>query len=161
MGATRAAAGDRRLSVRPGGPLAAGLVALGLLASPVRAQQPDSVARATESAASVAAAWLALLDAGDYGASWDSAAAPFRAALTRDRWIETLHNTRRALEPIAGHERISALYQAVGPQGQRGPFVVVEFGGTGAAGRVVERVVPVLDADGRWRVGGYFIRPAS
>jgi hypothetical protein len=36
---------------------------------------------------------------------------------------------------------------------------LLDDGKTGGNRGVIETVVPSLDTDGRWRVGGYFIRP--
>ncbi|MEW5724195.1 MAG: DUF4019 domain-containing protein, partial [Thermodesulfobacteriota bacterium] len=37
-----------------------------------------------------AQAWLALVDQGDYGRSWEEAAGFFKAAVKQDQWVEQL-----------------------------------------------------------------------
>jgi len=55
------------------------LVIAALASAPVGAQESEAVAQAKDAAAS----WLALVDAGNYSASWEQAAGAFRSAVTR------------------------------------------------------------------------------
>src|SRR5207237_7920509 len=52
---------------------------------------------AEKSARSAADAWLALVDRGQYGESWDAAAAFFKGAISRSQWGETLKKVRGRL----------------------------------------------------------------
>lgn len=49
------------------------------------------------SAQAAAKDWLALVDAGRYGESWDETAAPMKAAITRAGWESTSNSVRKPL----------------------------------------------------------------
>jgi hypothetical protein len=106
-----------------------------------------------------ARAWLALVDAGKYGESWDAAAAVFRSALSRDQWIQALDKVRRPLGKVVSRKLRGAQYATELPNAPKGEYVVIQYdtafeNKTGA----VETITPTKDKDGSWRVSGYFIR---
>ena len=51
-------------------------------------------------AAAAAAAWLRYVDAADYAASYDTAAAVFRAAVAKSRWAEMAATVRSPLGAV-------------------------------------------------------------
>lgn len=136
---------------------------MALTAPAARAQaasgsSPDSAAIA---AARVAAdGWVALVDAGKYEASWDSAAALFRTALTKAQWVPAVLQAREPFEPFGPRTLLTSHYTRTLPNAPPGEYVILTYRTGVAAGRsVVETIVPMKDADGRWRVSGYFVRP--
>jgi hypothetical protein len=139
--------------------LLAGL-AVGAPQSSLHAQQSDSVTAAIAAAEAAATAWLALVDQGDIGASWDSAASGFRQAVTRPDWSRAVGQARGPFEPFGARNLLGARYETRLPNAPPGRYVILQYETGVSQGRtVVETVVPSLDSDGRWRVGGYFIRP--
>ena len=48
-------------------------------------------------AQTAAEAWLRLTDAGDAGTSWDQAATLFKAAVTKEQWVQALGGVRPPL----------------------------------------------------------------
>ena len=50
-------------------------------------------AQAEEEAVQAARAWLALVDAGEYGKSWDASAALVKKAVTKEQWEQSLKDT--------------------------------------------------------------------
>jgi hypothetical protein len=54
------------------------------------------------------------------------------------------------------------VFQTDLPNAPKGEYVVIqyktEFAG---AGTVLETITPMLDKDGKWRVSGYFVKPAQ
>ena len=118
------------------------------------AQDQDQKAAALEAAE----AWLAQVDAGDYGASWDSAAPYFQAAIPRDQWAQTLNGVRKPLGQVQSRRLHSATYATELPGAPDGQYVVIQFESSFTHKKTaVETVTPMLDA-GRWRVSGYFIK---
>jgi Protein of unknown function (DUF4019) len=140
--------------------LLAGVFMLGLQPHQLAAQQPDSIATAIASAQAAASAWLALVDQGNTEASWDSAAAGFRQAVTRTGWARAVQQARGPFAPFGDRHPLSSRYETQLPNAPPGRYVILQYETDVSQGRkVVETVVPSLDPDGRWRVGGYFIRP--
>ena len=118
---------------------------------------PDSALARARLAAD---AWLALVDGTQYEASWDSAASPFRAAVTRSDWQTSLMKARAPFGPIRGRTLRSAAYRTELPGVPPGDYVVMQYEAEVAGDRtIVETVTPMLESDGRWRVSGYYIRP--
>lgn len=123
---------------------------------PAHAQSPDS----TGAAVAAARVWLQLVDAGQYGESWDSAAAIFRSAVTRSGWEGAVREGRAPFEPFGARELLGASYQTQLPNAPPGAYVVIQFRAkTGKERTVVETITPARDQDGRWRVAGYYVRP--
>jgi hypothetical protein len=91
--------------------------------------KPDAAKKAAEE-------WLALIDSGKYGESYDAAASAFKSAVTRDN-TESL------------------------PNAPAGKYVVIQYDTDFAAGQTIETVVPMLDAGGAWKVSGYFVKPKT
>jgi hypothetical protein len=110
-------------------------------------------------AESQSAAWFALVDAGKGDASWSSAGALFRDALEPATWSTQLHAARDPLGPVTS--RALAVEQRTPqlPGMLEGDFIVRQYhsvyDGTKA---VTETLTLQLEADGVWRVVGYFIR---
>jgi Protein of unknown function (DUF4019) len=106
-----------------------------------------------------ATAWLALVDAGKYGESWDGAASLFRAAITRDKWTTAASGARGPLGKLVSRKLKSAEHKTKLPGAPDGEYVVLQFDTTfEKKATAVETVTPMLDTDGVWRVSGYFVR---
>lgn len=112
-------------------------------------------------AQAAALAWLALIDAGDYTGSWDTAAASFRDQTSQKKWVSGVKETRR---PFGDEKARELVRGAFAPSVVHGPpkseYVVVMFRTTfERQGPVTEVVIPIKDGDGRWRVSGYGFIP--
>jgi hypothetical protein len=120
------------------------------------AESPDeSEARAVEAAE----AWLAIVDAGDYGKSWDEAAKLFRGAVTKEAWERAVAAVRTPLGEVTSRTVKAKAYRTSLPGAPDGHYVVIQFDTSFANKReAVETVTPMLDADGAWRVSGYYVR---
>lgn len=110
-------------------------------------------------AVKAAEAWLALVDSGDYSKSWDTAAAYFRGAVTKEKWEEMLKGVRPPLGKVLSRKVKSKEYATSLPGAPDGEYVVIQFE-TSFENKndAVETVTPMKDEDGKWRVSGYFIR---
>ncbi len=122
------------------------------------APDTSSIAQAT----AAGSAWVSLIDAGDLEASWDSAAPAFQAAVSRREWLQAVTRARGPFEPFATRTLVAAQFQATLPNAPPGPYVILSYQTAVEGNRtVIETVVPMHLADGRWRVSGYFVRPAN
>lgn len=112
-------------------------------------------------AAAVEAArgWLAQVDAGDYGDSWQAASGYFRQAIARGQWRKSLDAVRRPLGKVLSRNLRNKTYATELPGAPDGEYVVIQFTTSFENKRSgVETVTPMLEADGVWRVTGYFIK---
>ena len=136
------------------------LLAVVVLASPARAQAPDTASAAIAAAQAAARTWLALVDRGQYPASWDSAAVAFKHGVTKSAWGDAVRQARGALEPFGERNLTSAGYTTTLPNAPKGQYVVLQYETKVRGGKtVVETVTPAKDPDGVWRVSGYYVRP--
>ena len=124
-----------------------------LAASPARAQKAEDLARQS------AESWLALIDAGQYGESWDQAASIFKGAITKSDWQSKVSAARGPLGKIVSRTFKDAQYTKTLAGAPDGEYVVIRYDASFEHKQsAVETIVPMLDKDGQWRVSGYFIR---
>jgi hypothetical protein len=103
--------------------------------------------------------WLALVDAGQYGASWEQASSTFKEKVTEAQWEETMKTVRAPFGKMQSRHLISAEYKTELPNAPPGQYVILQFQTRFAnAPDMIETVVPMLDKDGNWRVSGYFVK---
>jgi uncharacterized protein DUF4019 len=138
------------------------MVVLLALAVPLlaRAQATDSASVEVAAAQTAARAWLTLVDETRYAASWDSAAAVFRSAVTKADWERAVLQARGPFEPFGVRKLLGANLTRSLPGAPPGQYVVLQYETEVSNDRtVIETVTPKKEADGAWRVSGYFVRP--
>ncbi|MEO8521993.1 MAG: DUF4019 domain-containing protein [Acidobacteriota bacterium] len=119
-----------------------------------RAQEPT-----TKPAQASAVAWLSLIDNQNYAASWDAAASAFRSAITKEKWEAAVQAVRTPLGQMKSRELASAKSTTTLPGAPDGEYVVFQFTTSfEQKATAVETVTEVMENDGTWHVGGYFIR---
>lgn len=119
------------------------------------AEPPGAQAAAEKSAR----AWLSLIDGEKYGASWDQAASLFKKAIERDKWSSAVSSVRAPLGKVVSRKLAKAVYSESLPGAPDGKYVVIQFETVFENKRSsVETITPMMDADGSWRVSGYFIK---
>lgn len=125
-----------------------------LLVAPVFcAETPEDAAQA------VADSWLKLLDEGQYGSSWEQAAGPLKAAISKDDWEKGCGGARQPLGKLVSRKVKSRQYKEKLPGVPDGKYVVIQYDSVfEQKASAVETVTPMVDSDGTWRVSGYFVR---
>lgn len=120
----------------------------------VRAQDP-----AATIVQKAARDWLALSDRGDASASWSAAAKLFQNAITVERWAEGFKKVRSPLGPVAERTMLSTQFTKSFQGAPDGDYALLVFR-TNFANKTDARETVTLqrEADGNWRVVGYFIR---
>jgi len=110
-------------------------------------------------AESAALAWLVLVDAGNYSASWVAASASFRQHVPQSQWQTAAANARAPFGALRSRKLQSATFTHSAPGAPDGEYVIITFASSfeKKAG-AIETVTPMLDSDGSWRVSGYYIR---
>jgi hypothetical protein len=139
------------------------LVVIVVLAAVVGAIAPAAVAAGNEAAEKQALAaaqgWLALVDAGKFAESWDAAAAVFRAAVSKADWVRMVGAVRTPLGGVVSRKLNAKQFTTTVPGAPDGHYVIIQFNTVFEhKATAVETITPMLDADGSWRVSGYFIR---
>jgi hypothetical protein len=120
----------------------------------------QDVAAKREAAEHAARTWLALVDGGDYGQSWQEAASFFQSKVSKADWQKALQQARAPLG-AAGHRTLAgSVYQTDLPNAPKGEYVTVQFKTEFVNGAFIETVTPMFEKDGKWRVSGYFVKPA-
>ena len=110
----------------------------------------------------VAVPWLAMIDSGQYGESWDAAASLFKQSVTREQWVNGLTKSRSPLGKVQSRTLQAARYQTDLPGAPPGEYVQIQYVTTSQdGGASTETITLMKDPDGIWRVSGYFIRPAK
>jgi hypothetical protein len=119
----------------------------------------SSAEEAERRAVAAAESWLALVDAGDYGAAWEEAAPFFKAAVTRDDLTKSLTRLRSAFGGMKKRSTEKATYATSLPGAPDGEYVVIQFATTfDHKASAIETVTPLRADDGNWRVSGYFVK---
>jgi len=113
----------------------------------------------TEAAQKGAESWLALVDKADYAGSYNQAASMFKAAVTKDDWVQKIRAARGPLGSVVSRKLKSAQYTTSLPGAPDGQYVVMQYDTSFENKKsAVETIVPMMDKDGQWRVSGYFIK---
>ena len=128
------------------------LIPLGL-PLPSHANDPVEFGRAA------AAQWLPLVDAADAEASWNITAGGFRRAITLAQWSHVLSTTRWPLGAVKSRQEVEARSVTSLPGAPDGQYVLIRYQLVFEhKADATEALTIVLDADGTWRITGYFIR---
>jgi hypothetical protein len=133
------------------------IFALASLTSIAAVRAADTSATAQATAAS--SEWLAVIDAGEYGKSWDAAAAVLRQNITKPQWERAAGAVRKQTGALKSRELQSAQPAHELPGVPAGDYVVLTYRSSFAdAPTATETVTPMREADGTWRVAGYYIK---
>lgn len=133
------------------------VIALASLASFATAGAADSDATAEATAA--AREWLSVVDAGQYGQSWDEASAFFKQHVSKSNRERAVGDVRRQTGAMKTRELESAQPAHQLPGVPDGDYVVIVYRSSfAAAPAATETVTPMRDPDGHWRVAGYFVK---
>ena len=112
-----------------------------------------------ETAAKLAEAWLAGIDAGNYAQSWKDAAKFFRTSITEAAWSDALTKARKPLGEVKSRKLLNVQSAKSLPGAPDGEYVVMQFDTSFAAKeKAVETVTFMKDSAGTWKAAGYFIR---
>lgn len=103
--------------------------------------------------------WLTLIDAGEYGQSWDEAAAAFKAAVTKEQWVQAVRNVRDQTGKLKSRKLARADYTKNLPNAAEGEYVVMQYEASFEKVSAVETITPMREKDGSWKVSGYFVKP--
>ncbi|MGO9450012.1 MAG: DUF4019 domain-containing protein [Candidatus Binataceae bacterium] len=116
-------------------------------------------AEAAKEATTAAESWLQLVDAGKFNGSWMDASIYFRNVTTKQLWKQQVSLWRTALGPVVSRKLRTVQYLTTMPGAPDGEYVMIQYDTSFAHKKsAVEIVVPMMDADGKWRVSEYSIK---
>src|SRR5258708_33282635 len=119
------------------------------------AADPNAVAAATQAADS----WLKLIDDGRYSESWTQTCALFQERMPQAQWTFQASDARDPLGSLISRKLAASRYTTSLPGAPDGHYVVLQYKSSFANKKsAVETVTPMREADGQWRVSGYYIR---
>ena len=119
------------------------------------AADQNAVAAATKAADN----WLKLIDDGKYSESWTQTSAFFQERVPEGQWIAQASTARDPLGSLTSRKLAGAHYTTSLPGAPDGRYVVLQYKSSFTNKRsAVETVTPMREADGQWRVSGYYIR---
>lgn len=114
---------------------------------------------AVQQAIKAADAWLTLVDEGKYRESWQQAASAFRDKITPERWETMAKATRVHTGALMSRKFKLAAYATSLPGAPPGQYVVIEYDASYVNIKsAIDKVTPMLDTDGQWRVSGNWIQ---
>jgi hypothetical protein len=125
-----------------------------LAAYPTLAQDPRATA-----AQAAALDWLVLVDRGNAQASWNAAGTKFRNALSLPNWANELRKERTPRGAVKSRTALKTDFQKAIAGVPEGDYALVSYA-TSFANHAQghESLTLEREADGRWRVIGYFVR---
>ena len=116
-------------------------------------------AEAEQKAIQSAEPWLALVDAGQYSRSWETAADFFKNAVDRKDFVKAMGASRKPFGEVKSRQLESKEYTMTVPGAPDGQYVILQYKTSFANKKsATETVTPMLDQDKKWRVSGYFIK---
>lgn len=117
------------------------------------AETPEDLAQKS------AESWLKLLDSGKFEESWTQAASVFKGAITKAQWQQAAQAVVKPLGKLVSRQLKSRQFSERLPGAPDGKYVVIQYDSVFEhKASAVETLTPMLDADGVWRVSGYFIK---
>ncbi len=116
-------------------------------------------AEAAKEATAAAEQWLKLVDEGKFNSSWLDASTYFRNVTTKQQWRQQVSVWRSALGSVVSRKLRTEQYLTTMPGAPDGDYVMIQYDTSFTHKKsAVEIVVPMMDADGKWRVSEYSIR---
>lgn len=103
--------------------------------------------------------WLELADAQDYEKTWCNSSEIFKSAIEMDDWRKSLQAARSPLGSLISRE-LENMESLIQPDGAPdGKYTKLTFNSSFKLKHsALETVTLVEEADGHWRVAGYFIK---
>ena len=110
-------------------------------------------------ARTAAQSWLAQLDAGGYGETWEAAGELLQGAVSKKEWSAKIAATLGPMGAVDTRTDQSGEFVTTLPGAPDGEYVVLKFDTSFEnKQKAVETVILRRESDGLWRVSGYFIR---
>lgn len=102
--------------------------------------------------------WLALVDSGNYDASWREAAEYLKGNVAEQKWLQTMTTVRKPLGTLVSRKLKSTRYRTMLPQALKGRYLIIDYQSSFSNKKAaVESITQMMQKDGTWRVAGYHL----
>ena len=101
---------------------------------------------------------MAIVDAGDYGRTWDVASDHFRSVVRRDQWVRLLERNVGERSGLPARTVSKASYRTLLDGSSPGHYVLVEFDTVIDGKKGGELVTVTGDGLGAWKTFAYYPR---
>lgn len=126
---------------------------------PLTDEQKEIVAGKIKAAIESAEQWVGIVDSERYTDSWNKAAQFLKERVPDGQWETTLRQVRSPLGKVQSREVLNYRYMTYVPGAPKGEYVMIQFKTSfEEKADAVETITPMIDADGQWRVSGYYIK---
>ncbi|MGD9950120.1 MAG: DUF4019 domain-containing protein [Desulfobulbus sp.] len=119
----------------------------------------SAASKPTEARVEEVQSWLGLIDAGNYGKSWQTASNFLQSAVSEANWTSVLQASRTPLGTLV-HRNHQTSQQATSlPGAPDGEYCILTFSTEFAKKKTATETVTIMrESDGQWRAAGYFIK---
>ena len=126
--------------------------------APPSQPEPPS-AEEQEAAQQAAEDWLAYVDEGDIGQSYENAASLLKDQVTQEEWEQSIGEVQGQIGELQSRSFTTAQALPAPPEDPQGEYLAVQYAADYANLPVQESVVLTKDED-TWKVAGYLVRPS-
>ena len=102
--------------------------------------------------------WLAIVDAKDYGGSWDQASQLFQSGVSKERWMSMVASVRERLGALKSREFEAVELTKSLPGVPDGVYAMVRFQAVFEKKADAAETITLVLENSNWKVGGYFIK---
>jgi hypothetical protein len=117
-----------------------------------------ALAQSSVSYADSCRAWLALVDAGRYDESWDTASAYFKSKITKEQWAELVKPVRDTVGPPISRGPAQVTKTDTLPEAPFGSYLVITIHTKFSMNPSATETVIMKLENGEWKVSGYFVK---
>lgn len=134
------------------------IIALGIIFYPIYTRKPNQ--QRVEASTIAATQFLELVDAGQYGESWDTCATYLKNDIPREDWVKKLSAVRSVTGKLLNRKQTNFTYTKNANEGiPEGEYMVYYFDSTFQnKEHLPETLTMMLENDNTWRVAGYFFK---
>jgi hypothetical protein len=126
-----------------------------MIITPLLNETPDS--EKIDLAQPVAIAFLQMIDAGQYGQSWQSASRLMQERVSQQAWEEKLKDARTRSGQLVSRDRTSATYSTEAQDSPEGEYIMLIYDSRFEHAEDVSEYVTVMRDGEDWKVAGYFM----
>jgi Protein of unknown function (DUF4019) len=133
------------------------LAAALMIIMPILSEIPDQ--EQADAATAAATDFLVRIDADQFDSSWEMASKLLQERVPRDTWNEQLTTIREKAGALVSREQDDVSYSTTAKDSPDGDYIQIFYKSRFAKkGDLQEIISTTLEADGHWRVAGYFVQ---
>jgi hypothetical protein len=117
----------------------------------------NKAADSKDDPASVAMAWLAVVDKGDYAKSWSGTSQYFKGVVNKGQLVQQLSSVRKPMGEMISRILSSTTPAASLPGAPDGEYVIMVFNTSFTNKKSGIETLTVIK-EGEWKVAGYYIK---